>query len=111
MPYRDMLVDEGGFKAALVKDHRGETLGLQVYQDAEPIIEMNKRRKAAGPRAEYGLNGKNGRMVMSLPQALVEKFAIETKGEFMKMHPRDKLKYIKKRNQEGTLDHFILGRI
>jgi hypothetical protein len=82
---------------------------LESWQDVEPHIERNKLEQTGA--AQFNPLRGAGRPVTRMPAALYDKFNIETNGVFMKMTARDKLAYIKRRHLDGSLNHFIIGRI
>jgi hypothetical protein len=104
------LLDKTGSVYTWAATDEGRTI-IKTVQDAAPIIRHCKLAKTHLPdNGRQQFFGKNGKLIASIPAGMVEAFAVQTRGEFMKMNTRDKVKFIKRKLADGSLQHFDFRR-
>lgn len=102
------LISRAGSILTFAHHDRNGLYGIETYQDAEPVIEMCNERKTFDPKGKMGITGEHGRLACRLPMGIVEKLAVENPG-FMKWPAREKLKLIRRKMMDSSLDKFAFS--
>ena len=105
---RTLISQTGKIQTFAHTNPAGEYLGTETYHDVQQELDNANEQQRVDPQGRQGLFGKNGRLACRMPAGLIEKIAIENPG-FMAWPTREKLKLIKRKIRENSLDRFAFA--